>query len=483
MANKTFRQEYESIGAFLVLELLALVGFGLGGVNVIFQYAGFVIALIATYFAFKNFSKEDIKPILFVAVPLFLMSIFTSFSHYYDCFTSFNILAKIGSFLAITSFLAMGLAARRMQSLSFKKVLYCLGGGLALITLVSTIITWSQYGLFYPLIHAKAGSYYYDGNLYSILDEMSWLNGFKIMEVSQKYGGTFALLSACFLPALLFVKPKEDKVGFILFATIGGIGLISIISIPNFYALIIFAIAFAAALFYRFLRDNAIAVKIVSYGILGIAGVAVVLIVFAMLNATVPAVHNTIAGSGFLDRIFNSNRIMVVGSKIFEAALKPFNLFGINTIEYHEGFVFSKKDILTSSGCFEIEVLREGGIFGFLFFLLFVFFAYESFARYLKSSKDDHFVKVVLLTFVVAFVLYSTICYEIFPLTHEETAYYPFTQSLPFYLVLFVIGFTILPKGKEAVEYKNEAVPVKKEKKSSIDDDYTFSDVTEEEII
>lgn len=483
MANKTFRQEYESIGAFLVLELLALVGFGLGGVNIIFQYAGFIIALIASYFAFKNFSKEDIKPILFVAVPLFLMSIFTSFSPYYNCFASVNIVAKIGSFLAITSFLAMGLSARRMQSLSFKKVLYCLGGGLALITLVSTIITWAQYGLFYPLIHAKAGSYYYDGNLYSILNEMSWLNGFKIMEVSQNYGGVFALLSACFLPALLFVKPKEDKVGFILFATIGGIGLISIISIPNFYALVILAIAFAAALFYRFLRNNSIAVKIVSYGIIAVAGAAVILIVFAMLNVTVPVIRNTIAGSGFLDRIFNSNRIMIVGNKIFEAALKPFNLFGIHTVEHYEGYVFSKKDILTGSGSFEIEILREGGIFGFLFFLVFAFFAYESFARYLKSSKDDNFVKVVLLTFVVAFVLYSTISYDIFPLTHAETSYYPFTQSLPFYLVIFVIGFTILPKGKEAIEFKNEDAPVKKETKSSIDDDYSFSDVTEEEII
>ena len=209
----------------------------------------------------------------------------------------------------------------------------------------------------------------------------------------------------------------------------------------------------------------------------------VTLILFAMLNATVPAIQNTIAGSSFLDRIFNSNRIMNVGSNIFEAALKPFNLFGINTMTPYDGYLISKTDILTSSGCFEIEVLREGGIFGFLFFLVFVFFAYESFARYLKSSNDDNFIKVVLLTFVVAFVLYSTICYDIFPLTHSETSYYPFTQSLPFYLVLFVVGFTVLPKGKESIEFKNEGKPTKEEKKPSIDDDYSFSDVTEEEII
>ncbi len=482
MASKSFREEYESIGGFLVLELLALVGFGLGGVNLIFQYAGFIIALIATFFAFKNFTKEDLKPILFVGVPLFLMSIFTSFSHYYDCFLSFNILAKIGSFLAIISFFAVGLSARRMQSLSYKKVLYCLGGGLALITLISTIITWSQYGLFYPLIHKNAGSYYYDGNLYSILNEMAWLNGFKISEVSQNYGGTFALLSACFLPALLFIKFKEDKISFLFFAAIGGIGLISILSIPNFYALIVFAIAFLAALFYRFLRNNALAMKILGYSVLVAAGIAAVLIFFAILNNSVKGAHDTIASASFLDRIFNSNKIMLVGNKIIEAALKPFNLFGINTVQYHDGYIFSKTDILTSSGSFEIEIIREGGIFAFLFFLVFVFFAYEAFARYLKTSKDDNYVKVILLTFVVAFVLYSTICYEIFPLTHSETSYYPFTQSLSFYLVLFIIGFIILPKGKEEIEFKEIKRDSKPTNKNA-DDDYSFSDVTEEEII
>jgi len=75
MAQKTFREEYESIGTFLVLEILALVSFGLGGVSLIFQYAGFIVALIATFFAFKNYSKDDLIPVLCLGAPLLLLSI------------------------------------------------------------------------------------------------------------------------------------------------------------------------------------------------------------------------------------------------------------------------------------------------------------------------------------------------------------------------------------------------------------------------
>ena len=57
MAKKSFVQEYESIASFLVLELLALVAFGLGGVNVVFQYAGFIVALAGSILTMPGLPK------------------------------------------------------------------------------------------------------------------------------------------------------------------------------------------------------------------------------------------------------------------------------------------------------------------------------------------------------------------------------------------------------------------------------------------
>lgn len=479
MASKTFSEEYESIGTFLVLELLALVSFGLGGESLIFQYAGFIVCLVATFFAFKNFSKEDLKPIALIAVPLLLMSIFTSFG---KLFENYSILYKFGAFLSLISFLGIGISARRLKSFSSKNAILCIGGGLALIVLVSTFITWVQYGLFYPLIHRGAANYYYEGNLYSILDEMSWLNGFKVVEISQNYGGLFALLCACSLSGLLFLKPKEDKVTFIVLAIIGGIGLISILSIPNFYALVFFAITFLVALFYRYLRDNKLALSILKYSLLVIIGIVFVLMFFALLNVSVPSVHNFIEGSGPLNRLFNGNRIMVTVNPILEAALKPFNLFGINTTQYYDGYKISDKALLTSTGVFEVEIIKEGGIIGFLLFLVFAFFSYESFAKYLNKSKDKDYIKVILLTMLVGFILYSSLCSDVFPVTHSPNAYYPFTRSLPFFVMIFIIGFTILPSNRDEIEFKQSE---KKENKKQeyVDDDYSFTDVEEEEII
>ena len=138
------------------------------------------------------------------------------------------------------------------------------------------------FGMFYPLIYKNTPSYYYDGNLYSITNEMSWLNGFKVVEVSQNYGGLFGLLCACALTGLLFLKPKENKVAFTSLSVIGGIGLISIISIPNFYALVFLAITFAVACYYRFLRNNSLANKILHYAVLVVAGIAVIMFLFAI---------------------------------------------------------------------------------------------------------------------------------------------------------------------------------------------------------
>ena len=400
MAQKSFAQEYESVGSFLILELLALVSFGLGGINVIFQYAGFLVALIATFFAFRNYSKEDLKPILYIGVPLFLMSIFFSFGKFFE---SYNILANLGAFLSLISFFAMGLSARRLKSFSARNALLCIGDGLALLTLIGTIITWVNYGPFYSAIYRGTPNYYYNGNLYSVLDEMSWLNGFKIVEISQAYGCLFAVLCACFLPAVLFLKYKENKLGFVLFIIIGGIGLISLISIPNWFALIFVGIAYAAAIFYRFLGENKLAIKILKIVILAVFALLVLFFFFAMLNIAIPELNVAISGNSFLNRIFNSNKIMNAANPILEAALKPFNLFGINTLEYHDGYKIANSVILSSTGVFELEIIKEGGIIAFLLFVIFVMFAYDSFSKYLAKSKDHKYIKVILLTFLVGF--------------------------------------------------------------------------------
>lgn len=476
MEKKSFAQEYEVIGAFLVLELIALTCFGFGGIDSIFHYAGFIVALIATFFAFRNFHKEDLMPIVLLGIPLLGMAIFTSFG---NLFSGSGILANLGAFLGLISFLALGLSARRNKSFNTRTLILCFAIGLGLITLIGTFCTWVQYGFFYPLIHKDAPNYYYNGELYSISNEMGWLWHFKLFEVSQRYGGLFAILCASFLPALLFIKYKENRVLFVSLLAVSGIGLLSIITIPNLYAIIFIAVSYAVALFYRFLRNKEIAVKIVRIAIPAVFGVAVAFLLAAILNLSVEGFANTVANNSFLNRLFNTNGLMNEFNAIMSAALKSSNIFGIHMYDLTTDIAYS------STRAFEIEILREGGIIAFILFIVFVVVAFETFSRYLKDSKDKDYIKVIFLTILVSFVLYCTFCCDVRPITHYKTTFYvPVTRSLPFLLMIFIIGFTTLPNGKIEIEF-NESVSNKpsKEKKQYIDEDYAFNDVEEEEII
>lgn len=479
MASKSSKSQYEILGIFLILELVALISFGLGGVNMVLHYAGFIVALVAFYFAIRNFSKEDLIPVLLIGIPLVLLSIFVSFGKYFE---SVSFIENFAVFLAIPAFFGVGLCYRRIETHSTRNLILCIGAGLALVTLIGMFATWVQYGFFYPLIYKDTPAYYYNGNLYSITAEMNWLVGFRIIEVSQKFGGLFGLMCACFLCGLLFVDRKKDLMLFIIFAVVGGVGLLSLITVPNFPALIIAAIVYIVALFYRFLRKNELATKIVSYTIFIGAGVLAVVVLFAILNVAVPAINEVTKNNAFLNRLFNSNKYMVVANPIIEAALKPFNLFGIDALQYHSGYKISEKVILSNAGSFEVEVLREGGIFAFIFLLAIIVASYISFANYLKKSNDKDYVKVIFLALIVGMFVYLTFNSDVYPDIHEPSSYKPFTRSLPFMLMLFIIGFTLLPRGKSDIEYKDEVVS-KENTRKNIDEDYEFNDVVEEDIL
>ena len=62
---------------------------------------------------------------------------------------------------------------------------------------------------------------------------MSWLNGFKISEASLRYTGLFGVLLCSALPALMFINPKEETRKFAMVASIGVVGLLSVITVVN----------------------------------------------------------------------------------------------------------------------------------------------------------------------------------------------------------------------------------------------------------
>ena len=117
---------YENLLTFLIMELLALTSFALGGNNVIFYVIGFVLAIFGLLININKFEKKELVSLAAMGIPVILIAIFVAFGTPNQ---SKPVFENIFVFFAIISFFALGLFARRMKSLKIETVLYCIGFG------------------------------------------------------------------------------------------------------------------------------------------------------------------------------------------------------------------------------------------------------------------------------------------------------------------------------------------------------------------
>ena len=167
---------------------------------------------------------------------------------------------------------------------------------------------------------------------------------------------------------------------------------------------------------------------------------------------------------------------------VLSPAFKPYNLFGFHSGNIDDVYGQTYDALLSSSGHFELEILKEGGIFALIALITFGVFSFFSTGRYLKNSHDNSSTKSVLLTFFIVFVLYYSVAFETFPLIHVKEYLNSFSRSTPFMVLLFLVGYVANAKKIAPVEFE------KKEKKTkdvgtgvSAVEEYDFSDSDQEE--
>ena len=443
---KDFFVKNKSIVAFLILEIVALTAFNFGNVSHIFGLAGGVLAILAIVFAI--FISENKKTILPLLIPVGLLLII-SFSGSLNAFSKgFSKLSNLSVLLSLPGFMVLGFALRKFNDVKPRIVLIVVGAALAGITLFGLFSTLIEYGFFYTLRFKSTPNYYYNGIPYDVTKEMYWLSGFSFGEIYIEHGSLFAILCASFLPGLLFLSPKKDRNDFIITAGIGGVGLLSLILLPNFKALIILVVISLFALVYRFLRNNKKATKII--GILFIFGVglAVLFFIISIVNAAVGYKL-----PGILNRIFVENRIMQKVNPIYNALFAKHNgklvhLFGINPI-YSSGDLVVWQD----SNVFEVELLKEIGLLGtFVFGAFLVVMGYFIY-HYLKQSEDENHIKVIFITILLGFFVYESFFNTIVIAPHEQT-YEAFLRTPTLLVMLFIFGYIFTAPSKKEEQHE-----------------------------
>lgn len=437
MKQENFFIRNKSILSFFILELIALIAFNFGNISFVLIFVGVLLAILGSIIFISTTPNK--KSLLTLLIPMGLLticSVIGATNGYSKVDGGFDF-SDITLLLAIPSFFMLGFLVKTFKDTKTNSIVLVLGAALGAITLFGLFSTVISYGFFYKLIYKNSPNYYYCGNVFDVTKEMYWLSGFEFKEVSINYGSLFALLSACYLPGLLFVNRKENRNEFIAMLFIGAVGLVTLIIIPNLLALIVLVVASCGALIYKFFASNEKLIKGVKIGVFVVIGLALLFFLLAIIN-----VANSYKFPGILNRIFVQNGIMQKVNPVLEAAIKVKNLFGLQPLLENENAIYQDSNV------FEVQLLKELGIIGTIVFIGFLIFMVVRLFAYLKNSDDSKFAKAIIMTLIFGFFIYESIANTILPYTHENIVP-SFLSSPMLYVMIFLFGFIFSNEKKE----------------------------------
>ena len=438
MEKPNIFKKYKSLITFFILDFIALLSFNFADKSEVFSVAGAVLALIATIFLLgvtKN--KKDLLILLPPVLLLFFISGIASFNKFSSIYSAQNY-QNIALFLALPAFFIIGFSLRKFNDIKPLSLLLIIGAALAAATFFGLLSTLINYGFFYTTRFKQTPFYYYNGGVYDVTKEMTWLNGFKFSEVTLSYGSAFAILCAAYLPGLLFISPKKDRNSFIEILLIGSIGFVTLALIGNWKTIIILLVVSLCVFIYKLTSENKKALKIMEISAYSVVFLGILFFVVALVNVKIGYKL-----PGILNRVFASNVIMNKCTPIMEEVIGggPNAWFGIE--------IFESEKLFLDSGVFEVELLKEVGIIGtFAFLLLLLSMIYFVF-RFLRKSKDSGAMKGITLSFMLSFFIYQTLENTIKPYPLEEKTIKLFLRSPLTWIVIIVFGFIYFAEPRE----------------------------------
>lgn len=442
---QNFFVKNKSILTFLILEVVALTAFNFGNVSHIFGIAGAILAIFGAFFVFSII--EDKKAVLPILIPVGLLVVISLWGSLNQFSKGFSLLSNLSLIVSLPAFLLLGFFLRKLNDVKTKTVLLIIGGAFALITLFGLFSTIIEYGFFYRLIYKNTPNYYYDGIPYNVTKEMFWLSGFSFGEVYIEYGSLFAVLTASFLPGLLWLSPKKERNEFIICAIIGGIGLLTLLVLPNFKAIIILIVTSVFAIIYRFFKNSKIVLKIAGFSFVSLLGLAVLLFSISIINSAVGYKFGRL-----LNKVFAQNRFMTNVTPVYDALFtrvggKLVNFFGLTPSVINESVTWLETNM------FEVQLLKEIGLIGTLLFGAFLVVMGYFMFQYLSKGEDKDYSKGIFVVMILSFFIYETFFNVVSIAPHEE-AYSAFLRSPALLVILFIFGYIFTSPVKKEEQHE-----------------------------
>lgn len=466
MEQKTAKKKtFDLIGygkavTFLLLEILAVVSFSLGGSFVFYSILSLIVLILIVLVTFSELRKGNCPIAVLFLIPLLAFGIISVLSYFrfdpYFVLGNSPILVFVP--IALICFAASGYLINLTGSFKIHTALIVIYSSIALLTLINLIATMVQFVPFYSLTYSNYYYYYNGAPSPEPIGKMAYfLMGFSVTEVSLSYFTFYPMiLLTAFLP-LGHMSFKENRKLYLLYLAFGILGLLSIIlTINKITLLVLFGVAILIGLIALFDKFN-ISRKPLKIVALVVGALAVIGFIFVLVNAQDSvgvamrnnAVRSLTTGNPLLNRLFNSNRFFsaydsildgLFAQAVIDGSKQTIKMFGF---PIHGDYVDVFGEMtwkLTDSNSFLFDSFFESGLFGTLFLVVILALGIRRVIKYYNNSDDDKKDKVMVLAFVIISLAYALVNYDATPYIFNKTTI-PFYLYNVFLIDLFLFGY------------------------------------------
>lgn len=473
---------YGKAVSFLLLEVLAVTSFSLGGSFLFFTILSMVILALIVLVSFRQIKLDGLSSIGFFLFPILIFGIISALSYFkYDPYYSLGN-SPLLFFVPITlcCFAASGYLVNVTGSFKLRHALIVIYSAISLLTLINLFVTMIQFVPFYPLRYSNY-YYYYDGvPSPAPIGQMGYfLMGFSLVEVSLQYFCFYPMiLLTAFLP-LGRMKFKDNKKIYLAYLGFGVLGLLTIILTINKITLLMFfgvAILIGVIALIDKFNINRKALKITA---ISVSSLAILGLLFVFLNAQdsvgyamrVAFIRNLTTGNSLFNRLFNSNRFISSYNSIldglFASIVEDGSRITLKLLGFpiHGDYVYLFGDMtwkLTDSNSFFFDSFFESGLFGTIFFIAFIVLGIRKVIQYYNKSNDNPADKVMVLGFVIISFAYAFVGFDATPYIFSKSVI-PFYLNNIFFINLFLFGYCFYKveevkpvKAKEEVKDEQE---------------------------
>lgn len=462
METKKFKGIKEVL-AFLILEIFAFVSFSLGNSFIFYSLLVLVLTVLLFIFTRKQIVKEGISSFAIFAIPLFAFSLLTTLSNFTND-SGLDVFSRILMPISLTCFAFSGYLSSYYSEFKLSTFFLVVYSTLALLVILSFGYTMIQYTPFYTIEHAS--SYiYYDGKPSPLpIGQMAYfLVGFRFVEVDVSYLSYYASVLFSAVIPLFFIKYKENKKKFIIFAVCGLIGAITLIFTPTKFSLISSFLVLLTSLIIVLLGKSVIKGKWIKIAFIVFISIFSILFILLFINAQTDLgfakpLQDFIAGNELLNRLFNANGLVVNYNFALNGLFSNVKLFGFPIDSFNSLY----GDNASFSGSWIFDIILTSGLFGVFFFVIVLILGVNQLVKYYKLSNDSIEEKVMLVGYIFVTFVFLTFDYPSSPYIYYG-GYMPLYLTTPFLICLFLFGYVFKQnsiKNAAKTEYFEENTEV-----------------------